>query len=82
MSFEAPFYNVFLFGAGASIPANLPDIKTLTNDFFESLEKCTNPQHILRSKIGILKNVTYSHFNERKDLESIMTLIKKLGNEK
>jgi len=34
----------------------------------------------LRDKIEVLKKVTFDHFSKRKDLESFMTLIKKLAD--
>ena len=71
------FKVIYLLGAGASLPAKLPDIRTLTNDFFEESKRHFESNEI-GNKISILKEVTNSHYPERQDLESFMTLTKRL----
>lgn len=71
------FKIIYLLGAGASLPAKLPDIRTLTNDFFNESERQFGNNQI-GNKISILKEVTNSHFPKRQDLESFMTLTKRL----
>jgi NAD-dependent SIR2 family protein deacetylase len=77
---EDNFKVTFLIGAGASVPAKLPDIKTMSDDFFlkHILKEDLFSPHEL-SNIEILKKITYRHF-ERPDIESFMTLIKNLEN--
>lgn len=41
----------------------------------------SDTMHSLRDKIEVLKKVTSDHFSQRKDLESFLTLIKKLGDD-
>jgi hypothetical protein len=68
----------FLLGAGSSLPANLPDMPMMTKLFFEHLDTSNELSHSLRTKIRALKTITEDHFRERKDLESFMTLVKRL----
>ena len=59
------------------LPSKLPDVRTLTDDFFNESKKQFANNHI-GNKISILKEITNSHYPDRQDLESFMTLTKRL----
>jgi SIR2-like domain len=74
---------IFLFGAGDSLPAGLPDIRKMTDEFFEMAQndpELSKGESTISKKIQILKTVTNSQFSDRQDLESFMTLISRLGD--
>lgn len=46
MAFFEPFKIVFLLGAGASIHANLPDIKKITEDYYKETDGATHREAV------------------------------------
>jgi hypothetical protein len=68
----------FLFGAGSSIPANLQDIKKMTEDFYNKVKKKFASDESLIDTIEIIKKVTNDRFKDRPDIESFMTIVKSL----
>lgn len=68
---------IFLLGAGASMPAGLPDMKRLTDDFLNSATQEKFDSNIL-PKINTIKAAAFDFFRERNDLESMMTIIKRM----
>lgn len=62
------FKIIYLLGAGFSLPAGLPDIKKISEDFFN---------HNTDEKTKNLKIVMEKHY-KKKDVESFLTLIKRL----
>lgn len=74
---SAEFNIIFLFGAGASLPAGLPVMKNLTDEFFDSIPQDGFDPNILK-KINTIKVAAFDFFRERNDIESMMTLIKRM----
>lgn len=66
------FKIIFLFGAGTSIPAGLPDINEMTREYVESHQGTVYHQLVVS-----LLDVAGSYF-ERKDIESFLSLLHKL----
>jgi hypothetical protein len=80
MSEQEDYKIMFLLGAGASLPAGLADVMTLTKMFFKSLDESDELDDILKDKTRRLSNSAFEHFAPRQDLESIMTLVGDLNN--
>lgn len=70
---------VFILGAGFSVPAGLKDITDITNDFLKDLDN-NELEWVqeLKEKINSIWEVTNTHFIDRKDLESFLTLLRML----
>lgn len=73
---DGNFKVIFLFGAGTSIPAGLPDINKMTKEYVES-NQGTKYEELVNS----LLEVAGLYF-ERKDIESILSLLHKLKDTK
>ena len=59
---------IFLFGAGASLPAKIPDIKTMTSNYYTDYVKKNQYSEEEIKTICILKGIIENQFEERKDL--------------
>ena len=77
MEKQSEFNKIFLLGAEISKPAMLPDIPTLTNDYFEYIKNKEFSKQIQK-----LWEITKDYFTERKDLESFMSLIYELEDDR
>lgn len=80
-----PMKTIFLFGAGSSIPAGIPSIDGLTKGFVAEVALRKSKKITLRPrtplKLFTLLDICKDQFN-RKDIESLISLIVKLENEK
>jgi len=74
---------IYLFGAGASLPASLPGIGKMTEDFFTNIihsnKNLSEIEEHLREKVKVLEKITKESF-DRFDLETFITLIVDLAN--
>lgn len=75
MGIGSNFKVIFLFGAGISIPAGLPDISKMTTDFINSQDGR------YRKKVNDLIAVAGLYF-ERQDIESLLSLLHRLKDKK
>jgi hypothetical protein len=75
---------LFLFGAGASKPAQIPDINDMTKTFLSDPLRLADPDvkkkahNDLKIDLEVLKGVTESYYG-KVDLEFLMSLILQLG---
>jgi hypothetical protein len=70
---------IFLLGAGASVPANLPSMPELTNMYEKYVDKNFSQEE--KDIVQILKNALEQLPNIRKDIEGLMTLIRNLEDD-
>lgn len=63
-------------GAGASVPANLPTMDSMTSRYYSDYVDSFSPEEKL--VVNTLKGIVESYYSSRHDIESFMSLIKSL----